>query len=156
MPTVTLTPPPDKSQFQVFDRLPAFARRHVIDIAEATAKKGSALAAADVIESVTVDANTIVTGGWVRVITPCTAGCTISVGDGVAPAGLVAAGTSAAAAAGTVYGFNGTLVQSGTTPFAVTGGKYYSATDTIDIVLGGTAPTVGQLEVVVLGHSLNY
>lgn len=156
MPIVTLTPPPDKSQFQIFDRLPAFARRHVIDIPEAIAKKGSALIATDVLESVTVDANTIVTGGWVRVITPCTAGATISVGDGVAPAGYVAAGTSAAAAAGTVYGFNGTLIQAGASTYQMTGGKYYSATDTIDIVLAGTPPTVGQLEVVVLGHSLNY
>lgn len=156
MPIVNLASPPDKSQFQVFDRLPAFARRHIIDIPEAIAKKGSALIATDVLESITVDANTIVTGGWVRVITPCTAGCTISVGDGVAPAGLVAAGASAAAAAGTVYGFNGTLMQSGTTPFAITGGKFYANADTIDIVLAGTPPTVGQLEVVVLGHSLNY
>ena len=156
MPIVNLASPPDKSQFQVFDRVHTFTRRHVIDIAEAIAKKGSALIATDVLESVAVDPNTIVTGGWIRVITPCTAGCTISVGDAASAAGYVAAGTSAAAAANTVYGFNGALIQSGTTPFATTGGKYYAAADTVDITLAGTAPTVGQLEVVVVGYSLNY
>jgi hypothetical protein len=156
MPIVNLAVPPDRSQFQIFDRLPQFVRRHVIDIPEAIAKKGVALIATDVLESVPVDPNTIVTGGWVRVITPCTAGATISVGDGASAAGYVAAGASAAAAANTVYGFNGALIQSGVTPFATTGGKYYATADTIDITLAGTPPTVGQLEVVVIGFSLNY
>ena len=70
-------------------------------------------------------------------------------------AGDETGGVGLAAAAGTVYGFNGTLIQSGTTPFAVTGGKYYTTADTLQITLGGTAPTVGQLEVIVTGYSTN-
>lgn len=119
-------------------------RSKVIDFAEMTTLKGSALASADVIESVPVYAGEVVKDVSLRVVTAAGAAMTAAVGDGSGTSSYMAA-SLVNATAGTIYGATGAYIFS-TTP---TGGKYYAANDTVDLLLGGTASGTGKVEVIV-------
>lgn len=155
MATVTITPAagssnnPDKQAIT-----PLMLRSRRIDFAEAYAKKGSNLAASDVIEALTINAGELVVGCIAQVITAAGAAMTATVGDATDPDGFITSVTLNGTA-GTVTTTPGAYFQSGTTPFAVTQGKYYSAADTLDLVLGGTASNSGVVEITMLYYSLN-
>lgn len=121
-----------------------FIRSKVIDFAEMTTLKGSALAGADVIEAVPVYAGEVVKDVLLRVVTAAGAAMTAAVGDGAGTASYIAA-TAVNTTAGTTTGAGGAYIFS-TTP---TGGKFYAANDTVDLLLGGTASGTGKVEVLV-------
>ena len=155
MADVTMTPAAGASNYPDYDRPVAiYEKIRRIDMAEAYAKKGSNLAAADVIKAVTVKAGEMVIGCSAKIITACSAAMTATIGDGDDPDGYVTS-VSLNGTAGTVTSTTGALLQSGTTPFAITQGKVYSAEDTIDLVLGGTAANNGVVEVRVLCRTWN-
>ena len=155
MADVTMTPAAGASNYPDYDRPVAiYEKIRRIDMAEAYAKKGSNLAAADVIKAVTVKAGEMVIGCSARIITACSAAMTATIGDGDDPDGYVTS-VSLNGTAGTVTSTTGALLQSGTTPYAITQGKVYSAEDTIDLVLGGTAANNGVVEVRVLCRTWN-
>jgi len=87
------------------------------------------LAAADIVEIITVPAGTIVNSVVYEVITG-DATMTMDVGDGVDPNGYVAAADVATA--------GNTGVGGGALAIAVGPGKYYAAADTIDITVPAT------------------
>lgn len=155
MADVTMTPAAGASNYPDYDRPVAiYEKIRRIDMAEAYAKKGSNLAAADVIKAVTVKAGEMVIGCSAKIITACSAAMTATIGDGDDPDGYVTS-VSLNGTAGTVTSTTGALLQSGTTPYAITQGKVYSAEDTIDLVLGGTAANNGVVEVRVLCRTWN-
>ena len=155
MADVTMTPADGASNYPDYDRPVAiYEKIRRIDMAEAYAKKGSNLAATDVIKAVTVKAGEMVIGCSAKIITACSAAMTATIGDGDDPDGYVTS-VSLNGTAGTVTSTTGALLQSGTTPFAITQGKVYSAADTIDLVLGGTAANNGVVEVRVLCRTWN-
>ena len=155
MADVTMTPAAGASNYPDYDRPVAiYEKIRRIDMAEAYAKKGSNLAATDVIQAVTVKAGEMVIGCSAKIITACSAAMTATIGDGYDPDGYVTS-VSLNGTAGTVTSTTGALLQSGTTPFAITQGKVYSADDTIDLVLGGTAANNGVVEVRVLCRNWN-
>ena len=155
MADVTMTPAAGASNYPDYDRPVAiYEKIRRIDMAEAYAKKGSNLAAADVIKAVTVKAGEMVIGCSAKIITACSAAMTATIGDGDDPDGYVTS-VSLNGTAGTVTSTTGALLQSGTTPYAITQGKVYSADDTIDLVLGGTAANNGVVEVRVLCRTWN-
>ena len=155
MADVTMTPAAGASNYPDYDRPVAiYEKIRRIDMAEAFAKKGSNLAATDVIKAVTVKAGEMVIGCSAKIITACSAAMTATIGDGDDPDGYVTS-VSLNGTAGTVTSTTGALLQSGTTPFAITQGKVYSADDTIDLVLGGTAANNGVVEVRVLCRTWN-
>ena len=155
MADVTMTPAAGASNYPDYDRPVAiYEKIRRIDMAEAYAKKGSNLAATDVIKAVTVKAGEMVIGCSAKIITACSAAMTATIGDGDDPDGYVTS-VSLNGTAGTVTSTTGALLQSGTTPYAITQGKVYSADDTIDLVLGGTAANNGVVEVRVLCRNWN-
>ena len=155
MADVTMTPAAGASNYPDYDRPVAiYEKIRRIDMAEAFAKKGSNLAATDVIKAVTVKAGEMVIGCSAKIITACSAAMTATIGDGDDADGYVTS-VSLNGTAGTVTSTTGALLQSGTTPFAITQGKVYSAEDTIDLVLGGTAANNGVVEVRVLCRTWN-
>ena len=155
MADVTMTPAAGASNYPDYDRPVAiYEKIRRIDMAEAFAKKGSNLAATDVIKAITVKAGEMVIGCSAKIITACSAAMTATIGDGDDPDGYVTS-VSLNGTAGTVTSTTGALLQSGTTPFAITQGKVYSADDTIDLVLGGTAANNGVVEVRVLCRTWN-
>lgn len=146
MATVTLTPADPKSAYPVFEGAKIEVRRHLLDFAEAATKKGSNLAAADVIETVSVKAGEIVVGVWARVKTAMGAAGTAEVGDGVDPNGFIASVDLNALGAT----FSSGAYMLNTIGPVLVGGKLYTADDTIDLVLGGTVANAGQVEIFVL------
>lgn len=155
MADVTMTPAAGASNYPDYDRPVAiYEKIRRIDMAEAYAKKGSNLAAADVIKAVTVKAGEMVIGCSAKIITACSAAMTATIGDGDDPDGYVTS-VSLNGTAGTVTSTTGALLQSGASPYAITQGKVYSAEDTIDLVLGGTAANNGVVEVRVLCRTWN-
>ena len=155
MADVTMTPAAGASNYPDYDRPVAiYEKIRRIDMAEAFAKKGSNLAATDVIQAITVKAGEMVIGCSAKIITACSAAMTATIGDGDDPDGYVTS-VSLNGTAGTVTSTTGALLQGGTTPFAITQGKVYSADDTIDLVLGGTAANNGVVEVRVLCRTWN-
>lgn len=155
MADVTMTPAAGASNYPDYDRPVAiYEKIRRIDMAEAFAKKGSNLAAADVIKAITVKAGEMVIGCSAKIITACSAAMTATIGDGDDPDGYVTS-VSLNGTAGTVTSTTGALLQSVTSPYAITQGKVYSAEDTIDLVLGGTAANNGVVEVRVLCRTWN-
>lgn len=155
MADVTMTPAAGASNYPDYDRPVAiYEKIRRIDMAEAYAKKGSNLAATDVIKAITVKAGEMVIGCSAKIITACSAAMTATIGDGDDPDGYVTS-VSLNGTAGTVTSTTGALLQSGTSPYAITQGKVYSAEDTIDLVLGGTAANNGVVEVRVLCRTWN-
>jgi len=133
----------------VFEQPAYIVRKRKVDLAEAAAKKGSALAANDVIQAIEVQAGEIVVGGYLKVLTGNGASNVASVGDGDSTAGYLV-GTTDINTVATIP-FNGVLLQLGSATFQMTGGKVYAADDTIDIKLlaGGTVGSVGVYELAV-------
>ena len=155
MADVNMTPAAGASNYPDYDRPVAiYEKIRRIDMAEAYAKKGSNLAATDVIKAVTVKAGEMVCSVSAKIITACSAAMTATIGDGDDPDGYVTS-VSLNGTAGTVTSTVGALLQSGSTTYAITQGKVYSADDTIDLVLGGTAANNGVVEVRVLCRNWN-
>ncbi len=103
--------------------------------ADAEAVKGSAVAAADVFELLSIPAGAFVLSVTHKVTTLEGGVCTYHLGDGVDPDGFVASANGNAATNAT--SFNGTI----TPAFGV--GKFYAAADTLDLTLAtGTAANV--------------
>lgn len=100
-------------------------------IAERAAAGQTALAASDVLEVLTIDAGTIVSGVTLEIVkaesTNTTA--TIAVGDGSDADGFV---TATATSAADVFGTAGAYTL---------GGKLFSAKDTIDFTIGTAVPS---------------
>ena len=155
MADVNMTPAAGASNYPDYDR-PVAIYEHIrrIDMAEAYAQKGSNLAAADVIKAITLKAGEMVIGCSAKIITACSAAMTATIGDGDDPDGYVTS-VSLNGTAGTVTSTTGALLQSGSSTYAITQGKVYSADDTIDLVLGGTAANNGVVEVRVLCRNWN-
>jgi hypothetical protein len=112
-------------------------------IAARAAAGATALAAADVLEVIPVPAGTLVTNVGMEVTTAAGVTSTISIGDGSAAAGYLAA-TSANAT-----GFSGgvPVLSSGAFAPTLSGGKVYSAADTIDITIGTAVPAAAVVRV---------
>ena len=155
MANVNMTPAAGASNYPDLEKPVAFYEKiRRIDMADAYAKKGANLAASDVIQAITVKAGEMVCSVSAKIITACSAAMTATIGDGDDADGYVSS-VSLNGTAGTVTFTPGALIQSGSTPFAITQGKVYSADDTIDLVLGGTAANDGVVEVRVLCRNLN-
>lgn len=155
MADVNMTPAAGASDYHDLEKPVAFYEKiRRINMADAYAKKGSNLAATDVIKAITVKAGEMVCSVSAKIITACSAAMTATIGDGDDPDGYVTS-VSLNGTASTVTSTVGALLQSGMTPFAITQGKVYSADDTIDLVLGGTAANNGVVEVRVLCRNCN-
>ena len=130
--------------------LETIGRRRVFSLAELTALKGATLVATDTFDLLPLYPGDLVTGTLVRIINPDTGGTSTTVALGDQSAASYQAATSLTAAAGTVAAGSGAYLQSSTTPFAITGGQYYSATNSIRATLAGTflAAPVGVFEVI--------
>jgi hypothetical protein len=123
--------------------------KNTIDFAEAATAKGSALAAADVIEAVRVPAGSVVDWAVIYVVTALSGGSadeTISLGDGGSATRYAAATDSDAWVAG-----NMTVIVPANVPFA------YPTSDTVDLTLaaGATIATAGKLMVVACVSDVN-
>lgn len=105
-------------------------------IAARTAAGATALAASDVMEIIPIPAGTIVSNVGMVVTTAAGVTSTISIGDGGAAAGYLAA--TSVNATGTSGGVP--VLSSGAFAPTLSGGKLYSAADTIDITLGTAVP----------------
>lgn len=110
-----------------------------IDLAAAATAKGSALAAADVIEAISVPANTMIMAAGIEVITAPAGGTAFSVDLGVT-GGDVDAFVDGFAVTGSAAGDYATLATAG--PVMV------ATADTLDLLAIGTTPdTSGVLRV---------
>lgn len=114
-------------------------------IAARLAAGATALAASDVLEVIPVPAGTIVSNVGMEVTTAAGVTSTLSIGDGAAAAGYLAATT-----ANSVAWSGGVPIVTGTPgAFAPTlsGGKLYSAADTIDVTIGTAVPAAAVVRV---------
>ena len=110
-----------------------------IDLAAAATAKGSALATNDVIEAISIPANTVIMAAGVEVVTAPAGGTSFSVDLGVT-GGDVDAFVDGFAVTGTSAGAYATLATAG--PVAV------ATADTLDLLCLGTTPdTSGVLRV---------
>jgi hypothetical protein len=105
-------------------------------IAARTAAGATALAASDVMEIIPIPAGTIVSNVGMVVTTAAGVTSTLSIGDGSAAAGYLAA--TSVNATGTSGGVP--VLSSGAFAPTLSGGKLYSAADTIDITIGTAVP----------------
>lgn len=107
----------------------------VIDFAEVIAERAAvgqtALAAGDVLEVMTVDAGTIVSGVALEIVTAegTNTTATVAVGDGTDADGFV---TATATSTADVFGTAGAYTL---------GGKLYSEKDTLDLTVATAVPT---------------
>ena len=120
-------------------------------IAARLAAGATALAASDVLEVIPVPANTVVSNVGMQVTTAAGVTSTIAIGDGSAAAGYLAA-TSANAT-----GISGgvPVLSSGAFAPTLSGGKLYSAADTIDITIGTAVPAAAVVRVFALLTDIN-
>ena len=118
----------------------------IVKMADVTAEKGSAAAAADVVQLFPVAKGDIILNA--RCISKVAGTVTATFGDGSDVDGLIAA-IDSAATAGTATGTTGAYLQAGTAPYAILGGKAYAAADTLDLVLGGTVAGTEELLIVI-------
>lgn len=158
--------------------IPAKIRSKVIDFAygkgDATAAQKYA-SAGDIIQAVPVYAGEIVEEVYYRIVTASTTSSSVfGLGDGSATEGYHSKDQAATAAAGTIVASNGGTAAAGqgylahryttaptvTPTMAATGnirtgfGKIYSADDSVDIIIGTTAPQNGVVEVIVVLREL--
>jgi len=105
-------------------------------IAARSAAGATALAASDVMEIIPIPAGTIVSNVGMVVTTAAGVTSTLSIGDGSAAAGYLAA--TSVNATGTSGGVP--VLSSGAFAPTLSGGKLYSAADTIDITIGTAVP----------------
>jgi hypothetical protein len=120
-------------------------------IAARTAAGATALAASDVLEVIPVPAGTIVSNVGMVVTTAAGVTSTISIGDGGAAAGYLAA--TSANATGTSGGVP--VLSSGAFAPTLSGGKLYSAADTIDITIGTAVPAAAVVRLFALFTDMN-
>lgn len=107
----------------------------------------------DVVQALPVPANALVLHVATRVVAAGTGSTTATIGDGADADGWIAS-VALDAAAGTELTSNGKFTLSEGAPntiaythaFGASGGKFYSAADTIDLTIGGV-PTTGKLSV---------
>lgn len=120
-------------------------------IAARLAAGATALAASDVLEVIPVPANTVVSNVGMQVTTAAGVTSTIAIGDGSAAAGYLAA-TSANAT-----GISGgvPVLSSGAFAPTLSGGKLYSAADTIDITIGTAVPAAAVVRVFAILTDMN-
>lgn len=156
MATVKPYPAAANSLYKDYERPVAYyMRSKVIDFAEATTLKGSALAQNDVIEAIPLKPGEILVSGYARIITAGTASTTAQLGITGDDADGFIKTIALDATAGTVTAANGAYVftQATSTEKPVTwiGGKYIATADTLDLLLdASTAVTSGQVEVIAI------
>lgn len=120
-------------------------------IAARTAAGATALAASDVMEIIPIPAGTIVSNVGMEVTTAAGVTSTISIGDGGAAAGYLAA--TSVNATGTSGGVP--VLSSGAFAPTLSGGKVYTAADTIDITLGTAVPAAAVVRVFAMFTDIN-
>lgn len=120
-------------------------------IAARLAAGATALAATDVMEIIPIPAGTLVSNVGMVVTTAAGVTSTISIGDGSAAAGYLAA--TSANAAGTSGGVP--VLSAGAFAPTLSGGKVYAAADTIDITLGTAVPAAAVVRVFALMTDIN-
>ncbi len=120
-------------------------------IAARSAAGATALAASDVMEIIPIPAGTLVSNVGMVVTTAAGVTSTISIGDGSAAAGYLAA--TSANATGTSGGVP--VLSSGAFAPTLSGGKVYAAADTIDITLGTAVPAAAVVRVFALLTDIN-
>lgn len=145
MATVTMTTATTKHPTRGGNVRVPYLVEFELDFAAAATEKGSALAAADVIECIAIPADTVVLAAGFEVKSVATgesADTAITLGDGVDPNRWVDTFDLDAAAAGA----HGTIVVATANPTA------FASADTIDVVITAatTAPTGGVLRVYAL------
>jgi hypothetical protein len=115
-------------------------------IAARAAAGATALAASDVLEVIPIPAGTIVSNVGMEVTTAAGVTSTLSIGDGGAAAGYLAA-TSVNAT-----GWSGgvPVLSSGAFAPTLSGGKVYSAADTIDVTIGTAVPAAAVVRIFAL------
>jgi len=120
-------------------------------IAARSAAGATALAASDVMEIIPIPAGTLVSNVGMVVTTAAGVTSTISIGDGSAAAGYLAA--TSANATGTSGGVP--VLSSGAFAPTLSGGKVYAAADTIDITLGTAVPAAAVVRVFAMFTDIN-
>jgi hypothetical protein len=103
----------------------------------------TALAATDILEVIPIPAGTIVSNAGMEVTTAAGVTSTLSIGDGAAAAGYLAA-TSVNAT-----GWSGGVPVLAAGAFAPTlsGGKLYATADTIDVTIGTAVPAAAVVRI---------
>jgi len=120
-------------------------------IAARSAAGATALAASDVMEIIPIPAGTLVSNVGMVITTAAGVTSTISIGDGSAAAGYLAA--TSANATGTSGGVP--VLSSGAFAPTLSGGKVYAAADTIDITLGTAVPAAAVVRVFAMFTDIN-
>ncbi len=105
-----------------------------------------ALAAADIVKFITIPGGYILRNAWLKIVTAATGTFTCDIRDSSAAATVTVVGKNLAAAAGTIYGADGSaFVTAGN---VVTLGKVYTVADYIAMTLtGANAGKFGVYEV---------
>jgi hypothetical protein len=120
---------------QVIAQGPVKVASAVFDAAAVAAYKGSAVAANDVTQLITIPAGAFVLGVHAKVLTVEGGTCTVDIGDGDTVDGYIDGLNGNTSA-------NSFSFDAGTTD-AFTSGKFYAAADTIDVkLITGTATVV--------------
>jgi len=120
-------------------------------IAARSAAGATALAASDVMEIIPIPAGTLVSNVGMVVTTAAGVTSTISIGDGSAAAGYLAAtSANSAATSGGVP-----VLSSGAFAPTLSGGKVYAAADTIDITLGTAVPAAAVVRIFAMFTDIN-
>ncbi len=120
-------------------------------IAARSAANLTALAASDVLEILPIPAGTIVSNVGMVVTTAAGVTSTLSIGDGSAAAGYLAA--TSVNATGTSGGVP--VLSSGAFAPTLSGGKAYAAADTIDVTIGTAVPAAAVVRVFAILIDLN-
>lgn len=114
-------------------------------IAARLAAGATALAASDVLEVIPIPAGTVVSNVGMEIITVGASG-SISIGDGSAAAGYLAATVSTSAG----YFGGVPVLSSGAFAPTLSGGKVYAAADTIDITISTAVPSAAVVRIFAL------
>ena len=120
-------------------------------IAARSAAGLTALAASDVLEILPIPAGTVVSNVGMVVTTAAGVSSTLSIGDGGATAGYLAA--TSVNATGTSGGVP--VLASGAFAPTLSGGKVYAAADTIDVVIGTAVPAAAVVRVFAVLTDIN-
>lgn len=112
-------------------------------IAARLAAGATALAASDVLEVIPIPAGTIVSNVGMEVTTAAGVTSTLSIGDGASAVGYLAAtSVNSVAWSGGVP-----VLSAGAFAPTLSGGKLYSAADTIDVTIGTAVPAAAVVRV---------
>ena len=136
-----------------YENVPIKLMKHVVSLADLAIVKGSAAASGDTFDLMVIPAGTMVVGVAVRTLVPVAGGSvsspTVAIGDQSAASFQAACAVDAAA--NTVVAGSGAYLQAATVPYACTGGKFFSAANSVRLTLGGTwtSATAGSFQVLV-------